>query len=94
MLSNLVKRYPTKPIFLDATANGPAAQKAAWITKLGKAVMDIPQVYALLYHEGGPGLNPNRAQIESWSFASDADSLAAMRSIVDDLHNKAIARSY
>lgn len=93
-LLNLAKRYPMKPIFIDATANGLASQKAAWITKLGQAVMDIPQIYALLYHEGGPGLDPNSAQIESWSFTSDPESLAAMRSIVDDLHNKSLARSY
>jgi cellulose synthase (UDP-forming) len=94
VLRNLVKRYPTKPIFIDATAAGPAVQKAAWLTKLGQAAIDIPQVYAFLYHEGGPALDPNSAQTESWSFASDPDSLAAMRSIVDSLHKKAIARSY
>ncbi len=89
VLRNLVERYPTKPIFIDASADGPAAQKAAWLTKLGQAVMDIPQVYALLYHEGGPALNPSSAQIKSWSFTSDPDSLAAMRSIVDALYKKA-----
>jgi hypothetical protein len=86
VLRNLVERYPTKPILIDASAAGPAAQKAAWLTKLGQAVLDIPHMYALLYHEGGPGLNPTRAQIESWSLASDPASLAAMQAIVDDLN--------
>jgi hypothetical protein len=49
--------------------------------------------HALLYHEGGPGLNPTSAQIESWSLTSDPDSLAVMRGIVASLHKKASAHS-
>jgi len=94
VLHGLVNRYPTKPIFVEASADGPAAQKAAWLTKLGQAVDDIPQVYALLYHEGGPGLNPTRADIESWSLASDPDSLAAVQRIVAGLRTQALTRSY
>ena len=94
VVQDLVNRYPNKPIFVEASVNGPAAQKAAWLTKLGQAVDDIPQVYALLYHEGGPGLNPGSAQIENWSLASDPDSLAVMRRIAGSLRTKAIARSY
>lgn len=87
VLQNLLQRYPRKPIFVEASVNGSPAQKAAWLTALGRAVNDIPQVYALLYHEGGPGLEPGSAQIESWSLASDPESLAVMRDIVDRLHN-------
>ena len=76
VLQELVKRHPGKPIFVEASVNGPAAQKAAWLKSLGQAVDDLPQVYALLYHEGGPGLDPGSTQIKSWSLASDADSLA------------------
>jgi len=86
-LHKLVNRYPGKPLFVEASADGPAAEKAAWLTKLGQAVNDVPQVYALLYHEGGPGLNPTNAQINSWSLTSDPESLAAMRDIVAILHN-------
>ena len=91
VLNELVNRYPTKPLFVEASADGPAAQKAAWLTNLEQAVNDIPQVYALLYHEGGPGLNPTSAEIESWSLASDPDSLAVMQSIVASLRKKANA---
>lgn len=87
ILQNLAQRYPGKPLFVEASAAGPAAQKAAWLTKLGQAVAIIPEVYALLYHEGGPGLDPNSTQIESWSLTSDPESLAAMRDIVDSLRN-------
>ena len=87
ILQNLVQRYPGKPLFVEASAAGPAAQKAAWLVQLGQAVEAVPQVYALLYHEGGPGLDPNSTQIQSWSLASDPDSLAAMQVIVNDLHN-------
>ncbi len=88
VLQNLVQRYPTKRIFVEASVNGPAAQKAAWLTQLGQAVHDFPHVYALLYHEGGPGLQLTNAQIESWSLASDPDSLAVMRNIVANLHSQ------
>lgn len=94
VLQNLAQRYPGKPIFVEASASGPAAQKAAWLMKLGQAVQDIPQVYALLYHEGGPELNPTPAQIESWSLTSDPDSLAAMREIVDILRSMHKRRTF
>jgi TRAP-type C4-dicarboxylate transport system permease small subunit len=88
VLHNLVTHYPTKPLFIEASVNGPAAQKAAWLTKLGQAVNDCPHVYALLYHEGGPGLQLSSAQIESWSLASDPASLAAMQRVVVSLHKR------
>jgi hypothetical protein len=91
VLQQLAKRYPTKPILVEASVNGPAEQKAVWLTKLGHAVNDIPQVYALLYHEGGPGLNMTRAQIEDWSLASDPISLAAMRNIIDSWRQRPLA---
>ena len=94
VLRNLVNRYPTKPIFVEASANGPAAQKAAWLAQLGQAISDIPHIYALLYHEGGPALNPTSTDIEAWSLTSDPESLAAMRRIAADLHKKARAHSY
>ncbi len=81
VLIDLTNRYPTKPIIVEASVNGPAAQKAAWLTTLGQAVSDIPHIHALLYHEGGPELNATRAQIKSWSLTSDPASLAVMRHI-------------
>ncbi len=89
VLRDLQHRYPAKPIFVEVSANGPAAQKAAWLTKLGLAINDIPHIYALLYHEGGPALNLTKAQIASWSLTSDPASLAAMRHVVAQLHKKA-----
>ncbi|MBA2393648.1 MAG: glycosyltransferase, partial [Ktedonobacteraceae bacterium] len=88
VLMDLTDRYPTKPIIVEASVNGSAAQKSAWLTKLGQAVNYIPQVHALLYHEGGPGLNATRAQIKSWSMTSDPASLAVMRNIVSGLQQK------
>jgi hypothetical protein len=93
VLHNLVKRYPNKPIIVEASVNGPATKKAAWLAKLGQAVNLIPQVYALLYHEGGPGLAVSSAQIESWSLASDPASLAVMRRIVANLHKRGSVHS-
>ena len=86
MLRSLVQRYPGKPIIVEVSASGPAAAKAAWLAKLGRAVDNCPQVYAVVYHEGGPVLNPTAAQLKSWSLASDPESLAAWRQIVTGLH--------
>jgi hypothetical protein len=93
VLHNLVTRYPTKSIIVEASIDGPAGQKAAWLTKLGRAVNNVHQVYALLYHEGGPELHPTPELIKSWSLASDPDSLAAIRRIVASLHKKATTHS-
>ena len=86
VLSGLVRRYPGKPIIVEVSSVGPAAEKAAWFAKLGQAVDDCPQVHALLYHEGGPILKPTAAQLKSWSEASDPVSLAAWRLVVTGLH--------
>ena len=86
VLRSLVQRYPGKPIIVEVSASGPAAAKAAWLAKLGRAVDNCPQVYAVVYHEGGPVLNPTAAQLKSWSLASDPESLAAWRQIVTGLH--------
>lgn len=85
-LPSLVRRYPGKPIFVEVAADGPPAQKVAWLARLRAALADCPQVYALLYHEGGPLLNGTPAQLKSWSEASDPRSLAAWRQIVTTLN--------
>ena len=86
MLHGLALRYPGKPFIVEVSASGPAAEKAAWLARLGQAVDRSPQVYAVLYHEGGPALKPTPAQAKSWSFASDPKSLAAWKRVVAGLH--------
>ncbi|MGH3188245.1 MAG: glycosyltransferase [Streptosporangiaceae bacterium] len=86
VLHSLARRYPGKPIIVEVSASGPAAEKAAWLTRLGQAVRDCPQLYALLYHEGGPDLKPTPAEYKSWSLTSDPESLAAWKHIVTRLH--------
>jgi cellulose synthase/poly-beta-1,6-N-acetylglucosamine synthase-like glycosyltransferase len=93
VLRELQRRYPTKPILVEVSASGPATQKAAWLTKLGVAIDNVPHIYALLYHEGGPSLNLTKAQIASWSMDSDPASLAALKHIADRLHEKTISHS-
>ncbi|HTK09425.1 MAG TPA: glycosyltransferase [Ktedonobacteraceae bacterium] len=88
VLHTLQQKYPQKPIFVEASVSGPAAQKAAWLTKLEQAVNADPHVYALLYHEGGPDLNASQKEIEKWSLASDPKSLAAMRHIAQGIREK------
>lgn len=86
VLRGLARRYPGKPIFVEVSVSGRASAKAAWLAKLGRAVDDSTQVYALLYHEGGPDLKPTPAQAKSWSITSDPRSLAAWRRIVASMH--------
>ena len=88
VLRSLARRYPGKPLFIEVSVSGTAAKKAAWLRSLEYAVDDCPQVYALLYHQGGPGLNPTPAQAKSWSLASDSESLATWKDIVRSLHEK------
>jgi hypothetical protein len=84
-LHELAQRYPTKPIFVEASANGPAAQKAAWLTELEQAITYVPHVYALIYHEGSPQLHASLEQDKQWSLASDTPSLMVMRRIASHL---------
>ncbi|MDQ2812072.1 MAG: glycosyltransferase [Actinomycetota bacterium] len=86
VLSSLARRYPGKPLFVEVSVSGRASHKSAWLARLGQAVDASPQVYALLYHEGGPGLKPSPAQAKSWSLASDATSLATWKQILTSLH--------
>jgi hypothetical protein len=85
VLHTLTERYPGKPLLIEASAAGSAAEKAAWLGRLGQALAACPQAHAFLYHEGGPGLRPAPAQVKAWSLASDAESLAAMRRVVTNL---------
>jgi len=85
VLDNVSRRYPGKPLFVEVSAAGPAAEKSAWLYRLGSTVATTPQLYALLYHEGGPALLPTPSQQHRWSLASDSQSLMSMRRIVANL---------
>ncbi len=80
-IDKVVTRYPRKPIILEVSADGPAAQKAAWLTKVGAAVNTIPDVHALIYHEGSPSIHASNLENNQWSLLSDPSSLAAMQHI-------------
>jgi cellulose synthase (UDP-forming) len=88
VLHDLERAYPNKPIFVEASASGQAVAKAAWLQSLEQAVTADTQVYALLYHEGGPDLNATKTEIADWSLASDPKSLSVMRQIVLDFQQK------
>lgn len=78
MLSQLSAHYPHKPLFVEVSADGPAAQKAAWLRSVGAAVGQTPDVRALLYHEGSPALHPTIAENAAWSMDSGPLTLEAM----------------
>jgi cellulose synthase/poly-beta-1,6-N-acetylglucosamine synthase-like glycosyltransferase len=92
VLHSLMHRYPGKPLFVEASIAGRATAKAAWLASLRQALDSCSQLYAFLYHEGGPGLTPTPAQAKSWSVASDPLSLAAMRGAVASLRAERRAR--
>lgn len=88
VLHNLSQRYPGKPLFIEASASGPLHEKAAWLDRLGRAVANLPTAYAVLYHEGGPGLTPTSAEAKTWSLASDPASLATMQRILAEVRTE------
>ncbi len=93
VLQQLAQKYPRKPLFVEASASGPAMQKAAWLAQLEQAVAVNTQVYALLYHEGGPDLNASKKEIATWSLTSDPASILAMRQILLDFRQRAETRT-
>jgi cellulose synthase/poly-beta-1,6-N-acetylglucosamine synthase-like glycosyltransferase len=80
-LLNVIARHPSKPIILEVSADGPSRQKAAWLNKVGEAVLTISGIHALIYHEGSPAINATRLENNQWSLLSDEGSLMAMRQI-------------
>ncbi|MCU0493940.1 MAG: glycosyltransferase, partial [Chloroflexaceae bacterium] len=80
-----VERYPSKPLFVEVSAAGEAERKANWLREVGAAIATTPNVYAFLYHEGGP-TNQNgtlNADQQAWSLASSPQVLAAMRDAIN-----------
>jgi cellulose synthase/poly-beta-1,6-N-acetylglucosamine synthase-like glycosyltransferase len=92
VLRNLAHRYPGKPIFVEASLGGRATAKVAWLATLRQALDASPQLYAFLYHEGGPALDPTPAEEKNWSVASDPLSLAAMKDALASLRTERRAR--
>jgi cellulose synthase (UDP-forming) len=74
-----IARHPTKPVLLEVSADGPPAEKAAWLEEMVTAVQAQPQAYALLYHEGSPDVRATPAENTQWSLESDEHSFAALR---------------
>ncbi len=79
VLSAVIARHPGKPLFVEISASGPAAQKSAWIEQVAEAVRVNPNIVALFYHDGSPDLHETSAENIQWSIESDASSLQAMR---------------
>jgi cellulose synthase/poly-beta-1,6-N-acetylglucosamine synthase-like glycosyltransferase len=88
VLGELEARYPGMALFVEASVDGPAAEKAAWIADLAQAIQHRPSVYAFLYHEGGPSLELKPSEVKQWSFESDAASLTAMRRLVANVESR------
>ncbi len=87
-LSAVSARYPQTPILLQISAQGPSEQKAAWLNAVGMAVASTANVYGVVYYNGDPTPNAERAQQLLWAFDSDALSLDAMHRMIqnDTIH--------
>jgi cellulose synthase (UDP-forming) len=88
VLGDLSHRYPAMPVFIEVSAAGSPSRKATWLRSLGRAIVASPGAYALLYHEGGPGLAPSRTEQQRWSLASDPQSRAAMKKIAEEFQSQ------
>lgn len=78
VLRSVGDRHPTTPLFVEVTAAGPPAEKAAWLEKVATAVAADPRVHALMYHEGAPDVHATASGDAQWSVESDVSSLRAM----------------
>ncbi|HEX4864584.1 MAG TPA: hypothetical protein VFV02_10950, partial [Acidimicrobiales bacterium] len=77
VLAKLQQRYPGKPIFIDVSVDGPSAEKSVWLNRFGRSIQGDVDIHAVLYHEGGPELNPTPSVLKAWSANSDEASLKA-----------------
>lgn len=84
-LQAVVSRYPERPIIVEAGANGPSAEKIAWLYKIDKAIGKTPTVHAFIFHEGAPGKAAAPVGESQWSLVSDKQSLPYVRLILSHL---------
>jgi hypothetical protein len=78
VLSAVAGRHPSKPLFVEVSAAGPADQKSTWLQSVAASVAADPQIYALLYHDGSPDVGASPADNAQWSIESDTESTQAM----------------
>jgi cellulose synthase/poly-beta-1,6-N-acetylglucosamine synthase-like glycosyltransferase len=78
VLSAVGERHPAKALFVEVSAVGAPAEKAAWLEQVATAVAADPRVYALMYHDGAPDVHATGGQDAQWSVESDAGTLRAM----------------
>ncbi len=80
VLRSVGERHPAKPLFLEVSADGLPAEKAAWLEQVSSAVAAERRVHTLLYHEGAPDIHATAAENAMWSVESDVNSIRAMSS--------------
>jgi cellulose synthase/poly-beta-1,6-N-acetylglucosamine synthase-like glycosyltransferase len=79
VLSAVSARHQTKSLFLEVSATGDPAEKAAWLGRVAAVAKDFSQVYSLSYHDGSPDPHATAADNMQWSLESSALSLQAVR---------------
>jgi cellulose synthase/poly-beta-1,6-N-acetylglucosamine synthase-like glycosyltransferase len=84
-LQAVIKQHPNKPIIVEVSAAGDKNQKALWLSKVGNAINSLADVYALIYHEGSPALNPKPSENIQWSMLSDKNTQQTLQHIFTNL---------
>jgi cellulose synthase/poly-beta-1,6-N-acetylglucosamine synthase-like glycosyltransferase len=79
VLSAVSARHQTRSLFLEVSATGDPAEKAAWLGRVAAVAKDFSQVYSLSYHDGSPDPHATSADNMQWSLESSELSLQAVR---------------
>jgi len=77
--------YPNTPLFIEVSAAGSSERKTAYFTLLHDAVMNVPNLYALIYYEGSPRPGAVLSEHQEWSMLSDPLTTNAIRLMIQDI---------
>ena len=84
-LAAAAARHPGKPLLVVAAAQGPAADRAAWLGQLGQAIGARHDIAGFVYAEAGPSTDLAAASAGSWALTGDAATVAAYRAAVQQI---------
>jgi cellulose synthase/poly-beta-1,6-N-acetylglucosamine synthase-like glycosyltransferase len=85
ILAAVAARHPGKPLLIEASLDGPATQRAAWLTELGAAMAARTDIAGFVYHQSGPVADPTTKAAAPWAVNADPAGLAAYQRIAEQL---------
>lgn len=78
LVTQVARRYPTKPLIALVSAEGASAAKVQWLGQVIQAVSAHPTVRALVYSDSSPNPHASAADNRQWSIESSPDVLHAV----------------